>query len=139
MHKILLVDDDEDILWINQMILTDAGFSCDIFTNPQEALLKFYSEDYGVAVLDYMMPKMNGRELATKLLGINQNLKIIFLTGFSEFAKSVNKSGEQFCVLVKPISGDQLVEAVKSNLLQSSHSNSLNHKARVNDEIQALM
>ena len=139
MHRILLVDDDEDILWINQMILADAGFSADIYTDPKEALLKFRSEAYSLAVLDYMMPKMNGKELASKLLEINQNLKIIYLTGYSNFAKSVNRTENHFCVLVKPISGDQLIEAVKSNLRHLTKSDWINQQAASYEKIHVLM
>ena len=119
MYKILLVDDDEDILWINQMILSDAGYSVDIFTDPEKALLNVYSEDYSVAVLDYMMPKIKGDELAKKILKIKKSTGIIFLTGYSEFASYMETVEDSISlVLLKPITGDELIEAVASKIEQ---------------------
>ena len=119
MYKILLVDDDEDILWINQLILSDAGYSVDIFTDPEKALLKVYSEDYSVAVLDYMMPKIKGDKLAKKILKIKKSTGIIFLTGYSEFATYMETVEDSISlILLKPISGDELIEAVTSKIEQ---------------------
>ncbi len=111
--KVILVDDDEDILWINQLILEEVGYSVDVSNDPEEALNRVLSEDYNVAILDYMMPKMKGDELAEKILKHNKNIGIIFLTGYSEFATYM-KSVDSYknVVLLKPISEKDLIEAV---------------------------
>ena len=57
-YRILLVDDDEDILWVNQRILSGEGFTVDISTDPEEAFEKIKSEQYHIFIIDYMMPKI---------------------------------------------------------------------------------
>jgi two-component system response regulator MprA len=113
-YRILLVDDDEDILWINQMILSEAGFSVDTCNNPEEALKKIMSQNFHIVILDYMMPKMKGDELAERILEFNKNVGIIFLTGYSEFVSYMkNVGGTQNLVLLKPVSEKELIDAVK--------------------------
>ena len=70
--KLLLVDDDKDILWVNTRILTGAGYSVDTSDDPEEALKKINNEPYHVVILDYIMPKMKGDELAQRILEYNK-------------------------------------------------------------------
>ena len=133
-YKILLVDDDEDILWINQMILSEAGFLVDISNDPLRALKKVYSEPFHIFILDYMMPKMRGDELAEKIIrynaSVNRACGIIFLTGYSEFADYIGKvGGSNNQVLLKPISENELIEAVNLKI-----NNLDNTRARANKQ-----
>ena len=111
--KVILVDDDEDILWINQLILEEVGYSVDVSNDPEEALKRVISEDYNVAVLDYMMPKMRGDELAERILKHDNNIRIIFLTGYAEFVSYMETVGNcNNVILLKPISEKELIDAV---------------------------
>lgn len=118
-YRILLVDDDEDILWINKRILSGEGFTVDISTDPEEALEKIKAEEYNIFIIDYMMPKIKGDELAYMILGQDKSVGIIFLTGYSEYAEYMKMVGnvEDF-ILTKPISRQDLIDAVNSKIIQ---------------------
>lgn len=118
-YRILLVDDDEDILWVNKRILSGEGFTVDISTDPEEALEKIKSEEYNIFIIDYMMPKIKGDELAYMILGQDKSVGIIFLTGYSEYAEYMRMVGnvDDF-ILFKPISRKELIDAVNSKIIQ---------------------
>lgn len=65
--KILLVDDDPDLLAVTGFALQQAGFLVIQASNGLEALASFEAERPDLAVFDINMPKMNGFELAQKL------------------------------------------------------------------------
>ena len=115
--RILMVDDDQDILWICQMVLSDEGFSIDISNDPREALQKTMSEGYHIFILDYVMPYILGDELAKEILAINNDAVFIFLTGHNEFydiSKSLNCNS--YLILLKPVDEQQLLKAVREKV-----------------------
>ena len=117
--RILLVDDDEDILWANKMILSREGFTVDISTDPEEALEKIKLEQFHIFIIDYMMPKIKGDDLANMILALNKSVGIIFLTGYSEHAIYMNMVGNMDnLILIKPISSQELIDAVNSKIIQ---------------------
>ena len=65
--KVLLVDDDEDILWINQLILQEEGFVVDTCNDPVAAYERSKTDNYQIFVLDYVMPNMNELNWLRKL------------------------------------------------------------------------
>jgi DNA-binding response OmpR family regulator len=62
-RKILLVDDDADIVSTFQMILEMNGFEVEAHTSPTFALANFKPNEFGLLILDIRMPVMNGFEL----------------------------------------------------------------------------
>lgn len=65
--KILLVDDDPDLLSVTAFALQQAGFLVIRASDGLQALAAFEAEEPDLAVLDINMPKMNGFELARRL------------------------------------------------------------------------
>ena len=119
-YKILLVDDDENLLWAYKMVLSDEGFKVDTSNDPEEALEKIKLEQFNVLILDYMMPKMKGDELANMILSLDKSANIIFLTGYSEYAVYMKMVGNMDnLILYKPISGKDLINAVNSKIRQA--------------------
>lgn len=85
-HKILLVDDDEDILEFLEYNLQQAGFRVKTTTHPEESLQIAFQWLPHVIVLDVMMPKLDGVELCRSLrekVELDKSL-IIFLSARSE-------------------------------------------------------
>ena len=120
-NKILLVDDDENILWVTKLILSDANFSVDTTCDPLEALVKSKSIEYSVFVIDYIMSKMRGDELAKKIIDVKRSnglqVHIIFLTGYTDSVDYLETvGGNSNKVLVKPISGPDLIETIRSKI-----------------------
>ena len=61
-NKILLVDDEPDIVMAFKLTLESAGFIVDTHEDPLTALSKFKPSYYDLVILDIKMPKMNGFE-----------------------------------------------------------------------------
>jgi DNA-binding NtrC family response regulator len=91
--KLLVVDDDSDIVQVLRMGLIKNGFLVNAFTNPEEALQGFKSNanDYCLMLSDIRMPGLSGIQLAKKVKEINPGVKIVLMTAFeirdNEFSK----------------------------------------------------
>jgi DNA-binding response OmpR family regulator len=82
--RILLVDDDEDHLMLFTMILEKRDFTSDIYSDPIAALSHFKPNYYDLAVLDYLMPNLNGLDLYKRLKDIDPSIRALFLTASQE-------------------------------------------------------
>jgi DNA-binding NtrC family response regulator len=91
--KLLVVDDDSDIIQVLKLGLLKNGFLVNSFTNPEEALQNFKSnaEAYCLMLSDVRMPEMSGIRLARKVKEVNPGVKVILMTAFeirdNEFSK----------------------------------------------------
>ena len=91
--KLLIVDDDPDIVQVLQNGLRRNKFLVNAFTNPDEALQAFKSdaESYCLVVSDVRMPRLSGIQLARKVKEVNPNVKVVLMTAFeireNEFSK----------------------------------------------------
>jgi DNA-binding NtrC family response regulator len=91
--KLLIVDDDSDIVQVLKMGLLQNGFLVEAFTNPQEALQSFKSdaESYCLVLSDIRMPGISGIQLSKKVKEVNPNVKVVLMTAFeirdNEFSK----------------------------------------------------
>ena len=91
--KLLIVDDDADIVQVLKMGLVKNRFLVNAFTNPEEALQSFKSnaESYCLVVSDIRMPALSGIQLARKVKEVNPNVKVVLMTAFeirdSDFSK----------------------------------------------------
>jgi DNA-binding NtrC family response regulator len=91
--RLLVVDDDPDIVQVLKLGLLKNGFMIEAFTDPQEALQGFKSdaESYCLVLSDIRMPSLSGIQLSRKLKAINPNVKVILMTAFeirdNEFSK----------------------------------------------------
>jgi CheY-like chemotaxis protein len=91
--KLLVVDDDPDIVQVLKLGLQKNRFLVDAFTNPEEALQSFKpnAEDYCLMLSDIRMPVLSGIQLARKVKEINPSIKVVLMTAFeiqdNEFSK----------------------------------------------------
>jgi DNA-binding NtrC family response regulator len=82
--KLLVVDDDSDILHVLKLGLQMNGFLVNAFTNPEESLQSFKSEaeSYCLLLSDVRMPELSGIQLAKKVKEINPAVKTVLMTAF---------------------------------------------------------
>ncbi len=91
--RLLIVDDDPDIVQVLKLGLQKNGFLVKAFTNSEEALQSFKSnaEDYCLMLSDIRMPGLSGIQLARKVKEANPVVKVVLMTAFeirdSEFSK----------------------------------------------------
>jgi DNA-binding NtrC family response regulator len=117
--KLLVVDDDSDIVQVLKVGLLKNRFLVDAFTNPEEALQSFQSnsESYCLMLSDVRMPGLSGMQLARKVKEINSRFKVVLMTAFeirdSEFSK-VFPSTSVDGFVQKPISIKDLTNKILS-------------------------
>lgn len=118
MSKILLVDDEKDIVEFLQYNLEAEGFDVISAFNGEEALIKA-KENPDLVILDVMMPKLSGYDVCKKLRMDKafDDVPIIFLTaktGEFDELKGFDLGGDDY--IKKPVSPKMLVARVKSKL-----------------------
>ena len=82
--RILVIDDEKDILLIIKRTLEKWGYVVDTFYRPEEALGHFQKNihAYDLILCDIRMPGMSGFEFATLVRQLNMNVKLILMTAF---------------------------------------------------------
>lgn len=80
---ILLAEDDKNLGFVVQDNLITNGFKVSLCENGEEALKVFANEKVDMCVLDVMMPKRDGFEVAETIKSVNPSMPIIFLTAKS--------------------------------------------------------
>jgi DNA-binding NtrC family response regulator len=117
--KLLIVDDDFDIVQVLKMGLLKNRFLVDAFTNPEEALQSFKSnaESYYLVLSDIRMPAISGIQLAKRVKEVNPNVKVVLMTAFeirdTEFSK-VFPSTQVDGFVQKPIGIKDLTDKILS-------------------------
>ena len=89
--KILLIDDERDIIFTIKKILEDNGFTVESFNDPLLALNYYKVNFYDLVILDIKMPKIDGFELYTKIREKDPKVKICFLTAIARFNEEFRK------------------------------------------------
>jgi CheY-like chemotaxis protein len=118
-ETILLVEDEEDVRTLVKETLEMMDYKVIEAANGRQALDLYQEEGHGIHLVltDVVMPVMGGRELAEKLLEKNSNLKIIYMSGYTEDAivhNGVLKPGTLF--IQKPFTPVSLMEKVRNVL-----------------------
>jgi two-component system, OmpR family, response regulator ChvI len=120
LKKILLVDDEADLISVFKMILEMNGYEVDAYNNPLEALSNFKPNSYGLALLDIRMSPLNGFELYKKMKNIDSRLKACFITAFEDYRQEFKESFPQLdeikCFIRKPKAIEDLVNHVATIL-----------------------
>ena len=116
--KILLVDDEPDIIDSLKIGLEDNGFAVDTYTDSALALSDFKTDVYDLVLLDVKMPKINGFELYEKLREKDSKVNVCFITAHEVYYESLREIfPDMNCdCYVKPINIDDLVRRVKAQL-----------------------
>ena len=116
--KILLVDDEYDLVSTLAERLSLRDIDADWMSSGEDALKKIQETSYDLAVLDVKMPHMGGLELREKIHAIHPKMKYIFMTGHGsvdDFNAATSKDGSD-CYLTKPVSIDLLIKKITSIL-----------------------
>ena len=104
-YKVLVVDDDPMMLRLVSNILALRGHRCEEARNGMEALDKFTASSFDAVITDIRMPRMDGVELARKLLQLRPALPIIVMTGHHDASiesEAIYKKASDF--IYKPFS-----------------------------------
>ena len=112
--RILVVDDEPDILLALKIVLESNGFKTEAFGDPILALRSFIAGSYDLALLDIRMPRITGLGLYKELRKIDNKIRVCFLSAISnyqEFAKYFPTINENQ-VIVKPVDNQTLIQRI---------------------------
>ena len=90
--RVLLVDDDPDIVDVVKRGLEMRGLPVDAFVDPEKALQAFRPDTYDIAILDVRMPKINGFQLYREILKRDDKVRVRFFTAFEEFREEFKRA-----------------------------------------------
>jgi DNA-binding response OmpR family regulator len=114
--RILVVDDDKNILRVFKRILEKEGYAVESVETGKDALKKIKKAKFNVCIVDVKLPDMDGTELLLKIPNDPKTIKII-VTGFSSDEvgkKAADYGADDF--LVKPVKPEELIVTVRERL-----------------------
>ena len=112
--RLLLAEDEQMLADALSAILTHNHYSVDAVYNGRDALDYLENGDYDGAILDIMMPKMDGLTVLRRIRSAGKTLPVLLLTAYSQ-QDIVEKASEAGVIayLVKPIREEQLFPAME--------------------------
>ena len=106
---ILIVDDNEQMLTLLDLILTDAGYEVLQASCYSQAMEKLATKDVFALLTDLQLPSVSGWQLAESARNYNPYIKVVVLTGY-DFLATPPKLGLVDLVIGKPVDVDVLLE-----------------------------
>lgn len=120
MNKVLIIDDDEELCDLVSEYLSVEGFEVSAVHNGEAGLTKARTGNYDLAILDVMMPKMNGFDVLRNLRETSQ-LPVLMLTARGDdMERIVGLETGADDYLPKPFNPRELVARIRAILRRAS-------------------
>ncbi len=129
---VLVVDDDPLISKMVKFLLTEEGYEVATSSSAQAAFALLEKRQPDLFILDVMMPQMDGFEVCRRLMNINADAAILFLTARGEMSDKL--SGLQIGAddyLVKPFEPAELVARVKALMRRYQRTREAPHESNI--------
>jgi DNA-binding response OmpR family regulator len=125
--KIMIVEDEMDVLFTYKSFLINEGYSVDGYTNPYEALKAFLENNvensayYDLVVLDIRIPEFNGIQIYQTFKAIDDDVKVLFVSALdaAEELVKIFPDVTHDNVIRKPITQLQFLKAVRNLITKS--------------------
>jgi CheY-like chemotaxis protein len=118
-ETILLADDEPAVLMLAERLLGQSGYRVLTVRDGEEALAVYrrHADEIALVITDLRMPKLDGLELLRQLKQLNQDVKVLVVTGspVSELAAAAMAEGAEE-MLAKPYHIADLVKTVRRML-----------------------
>lgn len=121
--KVLLVEDDENVLELVSSIVRGLGLEPVTASNGRVGLERALSEDFSLVILDVMLPELEGTEVCQRLRAVNETVPVMMLTAKGEELDRViglELGADDY--LTKPFSSAELKARLKALLRRSQLS-----------------
>ena len=115
--RILLCEDDENLGTLTREYLEDKGFKAALFADGEAGYKAFLKGKYDICLLDVMMPKKDGYQLAQEIRAVNSDVPIIFLTAKAlkeDILEGFKIGADDY--ITKPFSMEELVLRIEAIL-----------------------
>jgi DNA-binding NtrC family response regulator len=128
--RVLVADDEEVMRDVLSTLLSSESYKVDLAETGSQALEMMRDKDYGVVLLDLMMPDVDGLRVLEELKKTENSPVAVVLTAFASIDKAVKatKLGA-FDFITKPFKNDELLLAVK-NAMEHRHLVEENHRLK---------
>jgi DNA-binding response OmpR family regulator len=115
-NRVLLIDDEPDVVYLVKTALERNGFEVDAYTDPILALHNFRTDIYRLLLLDIKMPKIDGIELFKKMEKEDDKVRVCFFSAsdyLTSNCKNVLQDPDRFLFISKPISIPEMTRRIK--------------------------
>ena len=135
--RVLVVDDEKFIRAFAERVLHAEGYAVDTASDGPEALSIVKDEGpFDLFVIDVLMPKMRGDELAGQLRRLHPEAKVLYLTAYVDLLlREKHVLWENEAVLEKPVTVARLRKAVSLLLFEHTRGLKRNPDADPGDEV----
>ncbi|MFH0739146.1 MAG: response regulator [Candidatus Omnitrophota bacterium] len=139
--RILLVDDDPDILDVLEITLADENYEILKASDGEEAIRIIQSKPLDLILLDYNMPKMNGQQVCLKVKQdlLLRHIPVIMVTGKGEVSDKVggiNAGADDY--IVKPFEPKELLARIRMILRRTERDLEANPLTRLPGNVSIL-
>ena len=111
-ERILLVEDDPDVLDLTRMVLVENGYRVAMCRRAREALELSEKDDFDLLISDLVLPDARGFHLADQLRKKKNDLKVLLVSGYSDNWIGMGKLGQEYPFLPKPYTAVDLLREV---------------------------
>ena len=115
--RLLFAEDDRDIAKAVQTLLMRSGYSVDVVHNGQDAIDYIEAGDYDGVILDWMMPKLSGIEVLSKMRSEGFSTPVLILTArdaVEDRVEGLDTGADDY--LSKPFAASELLARVRAML-----------------------
>jgi len=122
--RILLVEDDDSLGYVIQDLLHSSGYKTHLARDGKEGLLFFNENKYDLCLIDVMMPKKDGFELAADIKKLNNEVPLVFLTARNQKEdkiKGLKLGADDY--ITKPFDAEEFLLRIRAILrrVESEH------------------
>jgi DNA-binding NtrC family response regulator len=112
--SILLVDDDVDVLASIRAILETEDYEVYTACNADQAKVIVTENEVHIVIMDYILPELTGDQIVKDMKKIDENLNIIFLSGFPQVYHAVEVlEFDVHRIFLKPVNPELLLSAIR--------------------------
>ena len=113
--KVLVVEDDRGVAGFLEKGLREEGYAVDVAHDGEDGSMKAFVYDYDLIILDLMLPRKNGYELAAELRREGRSVPILMLTArdaTEDVVRGLDVGADDY--LTKPFAFDELLARVRA-------------------------
>lgn len=113
--RLLLVEDDADLVRALKQRLTQEGYSCDVCQNGADAAYYLLNDGYNVVVLDRMLPGKDGLSILREMRASSNDTPVLMLTALdavNDRTDGLDAGADDY--LVKPFAMTELISRIRA-------------------------